>query len=129
MKKRMKSLLPKVCVTKISYVGNKLSICFRVKDVTKFKRNHDIIYQGRCPEIGCNDHYLGETGHRISERVLDHAGRDPNSHLFKHSVESGHAVLDKNSYKIIEEGYRNNVRKRKIAEALLIKEMKPSHLL
>ena len=31
-----------------------------------------------------------------------------------------------NNYKIIEKGYRNNVRKRKVAEALLIKEMKPT---
>ena len=41
MKKRMKSLLPIGCVTKIAYVGNKLST--RVKDVTEFKHNHDII--------------------------------------------------------------------------------------
>ena len=71
--------------------------------------NHNIIHQGRCPESGCNDHYLGETGRMISERVLDHARRDPNSHLFKHSVESGRQVLDKSNYKIIEKGYRNNV--------------------
>ena len=69
-----------------------------MKDVTEFKRNHDVIYQGRCPDIGCNVHYLGETCRRISERVLDHAGRDPNSHLFKHSVESGYPVLDMNNY-------------------------------
>ena len=56
MKKRMKSLLPPDIVTKIAYVGHKLSTCFRVKDVHKFKHNHDMIYQGRCPEIGCNDH-------------------------------------------------------------------------
>ena len=125
MKKRMKCLLLKDIVTEIAYAGNKLSSCFRVKDVTEFKHNHDIIYQGRCPEIGCNDHYPGETGRRISERVLDHAGRDHNSHLFKHSIESGHPVLDMSNYRIVEKGYKNNVRKRKIAEALLIKEMKP----
>ena len=73
-----------------------------------------------------NCHYLGETGRRISERVLDHAWSDPNSHLFNDSVESGHPVSDMNNYKIIEKGYKNNVRKRKIAEALLIKEMKPT---
>ena len=122
----MKCLLPADIVMKIAYVGNKLSTCFRVKHITEFNHNHDIIYQGRCPKIGCNDHYLGETGRRISERVLDHAGRDQNSHLFKHSIESGHPVLDMNNYKIIGKGYKNNVRKRKIAEALLIKEMKPT---
>ena len=61
MKKIMKCLLPTCILNKIAYVGNKLSTCFRVKDVTEFKDNHDIIYQGRCPKIGCNDYYLGET--------------------------------------------------------------------
>ena len=64
MKKKMKSLLPTGYVTKTANVGNKLSACFHVKDVTEFKHNHDIIYRGRCPEIAYNDHYLGETGHR-----------------------------------------------------------------
>ena len=87
--------------------------------------NLNIIIQCKCPEIGCNDHYQGETGRRISKRVLDHAGRDQNLHLFKHFIEIGHPVLDMNNYKIIEKGCKNNVRKRKIAEALLIQEMKP----
>ena len=126
MKKKMKGLLQTGIVTKMAYVPNKLTTCFCVKDVTEFKDNHHIIYQGRCLEIGCNDHYLGETGRRISERILDHDGRDPNLHLFKHSVKSAHPVSDMNSYKIIEKGYRNNVRKRKVAEALLIKQMKPT---
>ena len=41
---------------------------------------------------------------RISERVLDNAGRDQNPHLFNHSTESGHPVLDINNYKIIDKG-------------------------
>ena len=71
IKKRMKCFLPTDNVTKIVYVGTKLSSFFRVKDVTEFEHNHDIIYQGRCPEIGCNDHCLGETGRRILERVSE----------------------------------------------------------
>ena len=39
-------------------------------------------------------------------------------------MESGHPPLDMKDYIIIEKGYKKNVRKRKIAEALLIKEMK-----
>ena len=39
MKKRMKSLLPTDIITKIGYVGNNLSTCFRVKDITEFKQN------------------------------------------------------------------------------------------
>ena len=97
-----------------------------MKDVTEFKHNYGIIFQGRCPKIGCNDHYLGKTGCRILERELDQSEKDQNSLLFKHSKESGHPVLDMNNYKIFKKGYRNNVRKRKIAEALLIKEVKPT---
>ena len=97
-----------------------------MKNVTEFKHNHDKIYQGRCPEIGCNDPNLQETSRRIPERVLEHLGRDPNSYLFKHFVEYGYPVLDMNKYKIIGKGYKDDVRKLKIAEALLIKEMKLS---
>ena len=39
--------------------------------------------------MGSNDHYLGEKARKILERVLDHAGRDLNSHLFKDSVKVG----------------------------------------
>ena len=46
---------------------------------------------------------------------------DTNSHLFKHSVQSGHSVLDMSNYKIIQKGYENIVRKGNIAEAFLIK--------
>ena len=60
MKKRMKSFLKAGCVTKIAYVGNETSTRFCVKEVTKVKYNQDIICQGRCPEIGRNDHYLEE---------------------------------------------------------------------
>ena len=115
MKKRMKCLLPTGIATKIAYLGNKLITCFRVKDATEFKHNHDI-YQGRCLEIGCNDHYLGETGFRISERILDHAERDQNPYLFKHSIESGDPVLDMNNYKIIEKGYKTMLENRKFLQ-------------
>ena len=87
----------------------------------EFKHNHDVIYQGRCPEIDCYDYYLEETGRRISERVLDHTGRGQNLHLCRHSIKSGYSAADVNNYKIIEKRYKNNVRKRKTAEALLIK--------
>ena len=79
IKKRMKCLRPTVIVTIIACVGNNFNKCFRMKDVTEFKHNHNIIYQGRCPEIDCYDYYLGETGRRISESVLDHGQRDQNS--------------------------------------------------
>ena len=58
--------------------------------------------------------------------MKDHNGQDRNSHLFKYSVESRHDPVLKNDFRIIGEGYRNNTSRRKIAEALFTKEMKPS---
>ena len=58
--------------------------------------------------------------------MLGFAGRDSNSHLFKHLVEKRYPCLDTNNHRIIEKGYKNNARKQKIAEVLLIKEMKPT---
>ena len=58
--------------------------------------------------------------------MKDHNGRDRNSHLFKHSVESRHDPVLINDFKIIGKGYRNNTCIRKVDEALFIKKMKPS---
>ena len=58
--------------------------------------------------------------------MKDHNGRDRNSHLFKHSVESRHDPVLKNDFRIIGKDYRNNTSRRKIAEALFIKKTKTS---
>ena len=58
--------------------------------------------------------------------MKDHNGRDRNSDLFKHSVKSRYDPVLKNDFRIIEKGYRNNTSRRKTAEALFIKKMKPS---
>ena len=126
MKKRTKTLLPTNIRTKIAFNGRKLTTCFQVKDKTKFEHNRNIVYHGTCPETDCPENYIGETAKRISEKVKDHTGKDISFHLCKHRLESGHEVLDVTNYSIIEKGYQNNTRKRKIAEALLIKEIKPT---
>ena len=35
----------------------------------------------KCPEENCNENYVGETGCRVSERVIDDNGRGKNSHI------------------------------------------------
>ena len=40
-----------------------------------------------CPQKSCNDDYVGETPRRTSERVIDHGGRNKNSHILKHQNE------------------------------------------
>ena len=44
----------------------------------------------------------------------------------KHSIESAHKPSEAVDYKIIVTGYRNNTMKRKLSEALFIKELKPT---
>ena len=118
------NLFPQWLVPTVVFTGSKLSSKFQVKDRAIFSHNHDIIYHGSSPENVCPDNYIGETARRISERVLDHTGKDINSHLYKHSIETGHQTLEVNNYRIIGNGYGNDWKKRKIAEALLIKELK-----
>ena len=45
----------------------------------KLKQNHDIAYYTEYPEEQCKENYIAETGRRISERIIDHAGRDSKS--------------------------------------------------
>ena len=71
-------------------------------------------------------YYIGETACRVNERIVDHTGTDTNTHLLKHSIESGHKPLEAVDYKITGTGYRNNTMQRKLSEALFIKELKPT---
>ena len=111
MKRNLKSILPSTVKANISFTG-KFSACFQIKDQTKFEHKHDIIYVATCPEDNCSENYIGESGCRISERIIDHNCRDQKSHIFKHS--SAKCRQHFHSFK------------RKISEALLIKQIKPS---
>ena len=92
----------------------------------EFEHNHDDVYLGTCPENNCSDSYVGESAGHISERIIDHNGRNQNRHLFKHSCIKNHPNTSKTNFKIISSGFKNNYYRRKIAEALLIKQIKPS---
>ena len=66
----------------VSFTGNKLS-CFSIKDKTKFEHRHDVSYLRTCPEMMCNDNYIGDAKQQIFERVKNHNDRDFKSHLLK----------------------------------------------
>ena len=61
----------------------KLGSLFQTKDPTIFEHKHDVIYYGKCPAENCVDDYIGETARTANERIVDHTGRDTNSHLLK----------------------------------------------
>ena len=58
-----------------------------------------MIYHGKCSVENCVDDYTGETARRVNEIVADYAGRDTNSHLLKHSIESECKPLEVVDYK------------------------------
>ena len=46
--------------------------------------------------------------------------------MLRHSIESGHNEVSEVDFQVIGKGYRHNSRRRKIAEALFIKDKRPS---
>ena len=90
LNKTLKNVLPSNVKTRITYTGQKLNSRFQIKDKINEKHKHDLIYYTKCPEEFCTEDYLGETGHRIIERVADHAGNDRQSHLLKHALTQNH---------------------------------------
>ena len=77
------------------------------------------------PQTDCNESYIGETERRSEERIIDHNKRDKKSHICKNSSENSHPKIWLDSFQINGRNYGNRI-KRKIGEALLVNELKPS---
>ena len=122
----IKRILPNNVKKGVTYTGQKLSTKLQIKDKTKDQHKHDLAYYSKCPEPTCNEDYLRETGKRIIERSADHCGKDKQSHLLRHALNNNHKIVDLKDFKIIDSSYHNNRFKRKISEALYIKQYKPS---
>ena len=78
--------------------------------------------RNECPELTCINNYVGESARRIREKIKDHNGRDHTSH----SIEKLHKNVNTIDFKIIDKNFHNNKRKRKIAETLWIKDLRPT---
>ena len=46
--------------------------------------------------------------------------------MLRHSIEKNHTEVTVNDFKVIGRNYRNNVRKRKVVEVMLIKQILPT---
>ena len=90
------------------------------------QHKQDLVYYSKCPEPTRNENYLGETGRRIIQRSAGHCGRDKQSHLLRHALNNNHKTVVLKNVKIIDSSYHNNRFKRKISEALYIKQYTPS---
>ena len=76
----------------------------------------------KCSAENCSDDYIGKSARLIIERVKDHGARDTKLHILKHTSEKEHVELTKEDFKIIGSHFNNDRLKRKIVEALLIKQ-------
>ena len=122
MKKHIKKLEHHKFETRFAYKAKRLASRFQLKDQVKKKHQHNVVYEIECPD--CEVFYIGESGRRIEERFKDHNGRDKNSHVLKHTIESGHSPIEMNNVKIINKNFPNYY-KRKVSEAIYIKKKKP----
>ena len=57
---------------------------------------------------------------------MDHAGRDTNSHIVRHCLNSNHETVNIENFKSLNMGYNSNTYKRRISEALFVKQKRAS---
>ena len=126
LKKYLRKCLPNNIITQFSYSGKKLSSMFRVKDKISKEHQSDLIYyydSGLNMKCNKRSDYIGETNVRYGKRTSEHE-LDTKSSIKQHCIECNHDVTQ-SEFKILASGY-NNTRKRKLAEALYIRDIKPS---
>ena len=113
MKKAVHKLLPENANTQISNTERKFSICFQIKDKSKFDHQHNLVYHSKCPSELCDKNYIDESGRCIAERVKDHNGRDHKSHILKHSLETEYEHVTSSDFSIISKNFNENKKKSK----------------
>ena len=81
--------------TRIAFKANRLNSHFNIKEPIKKCHKHNIVYEIKCPN--CQLTYIGESGRRLEERILEHSARDNNSHVLKlsfHNVQRNVRLKD-----------------------------------
>ena len=126
MNKRVNKLLQNNTKIEVTFKSTKLSSCFNVKGKIDFEHNHYLVYHTKYPETTCIDDIVGESSRLITKREKDHSGRDHTSHVLKYNIEKSHKNVNTTDFKIIDKNFHNNKQKRKIAEALWIKDLRPT---
>ena len=73
-----------------------------------------------CSSQACNQTHIGETARRLASRLEEHSGKSEQSNVTRHSIDSGHSLVQLSNFKILTQIQSKNTNTRKIAEALLI---------
>ena len=73
----------------------------------------------------CEDSYVGETARRRVMRTEEHGGKDKKSWVYQHSSSKKHHRAKDANFEILATNYENR-RKRRLAEAMYIRALKPT---
>ena len=92
---------------KVVYNSAKLSQYFNMKDSVPQKYKSDLVCKCTCPQIACNESYIGETERRVEERIIDHNKCDKKSHIYKHSGGNSHSYVLLDNFQIVGRNYGN----------------------
>ena len=85
---------------KVHFKGNTTikQILMKPKDTDPKDSKSALIYSYKCPQLDCDEEYIGETGRTLGERRREHL-KQP-SPIHRHSQASGHPI-DDNNFNII----------------------------
>ena len=125
LKKTLKRNLPSNIMCRVVQTGTKLSTRFNIKDAVDKKHLSGFIYRRECRNKKCKDSYVGETARRRTVRTEEHGGKDKNSWIFKHSSTTKHPRAKDEDFEVLASNYGDR-RKRKLAEAMFIRDLKPT---
>ena len=125
LKKTLKRNLPSNVMCRVVQTGTKLSTRFNIKDAVDKKHLSGFIYRRECRNKKCKDSYVGETARRRTVRTEEHGGKDKNSWIFKHSSTTKHPRAKDEDFEVLATNYGDR-RKRKLAEAMFIRDLKPT---
>ena len=126
LKNTLRRNLPENLECRIIQTGTKLSKRFNIKDKVDGKHLSNFIYRHDCQNKKCKTgDYIGETGRRRIIRTSEHGGKDKKSWIHKHSSTTKHPKAKDANFEVLATNYGNR-RKRRIAEAMFIRDLKPS---
>ena len=125
LKHTLQKMLPENVKPEIFVKGTKLSSYFSIKDKIPSKHTTDFVYGYKCKKYRrCKNNYVGETACRKQKRIKEHGETDKESAVYKHSIKSKHAKAKEENFTILAKNYPH-WRRRKICEAMYIRDMKP----
>ena len=125
LKMTLKTNLPDNINCRIVQTGTKLSTRLNIKDAVDKQHLSNFIYKRECRNKKCKESYIGETARRRTVRTSEDGGKDHNSWIFQYSSSTKLPRAKDEDFEILASNY-NDRRKRKLAEAMFIRDMKPT---